>query len=66
MEYLLLNLLKDQNVIGYSTGKLLAIENNKIHIEMVDILHGTLLIDIKSFYSKYDNRINTKSGWFDN
>ena len=33
---------------------------------MVDMLNGTPLIDIKLFFSKFDNRINTKSGWLDN
>jgi len=54
------------NAIGLSTVKLLGIENNVIHIEMVDMLDGTPLIDIKPFYSKFDNRTNTTSGWLDN
>lgn len=57
---------KRPNAIGLSTVKLLGIENNLIHIEMVDMLNGTPLIDIKPFFSKFDNRKNTKSGWLDN
>jgi len=57
---------KRPNAIGLSTVKLLGIQNNVIHIEMVDMLNGTPLIDIKPFYSKFDNRTNTKSGWLDN
>lgn len=57
---------KRPNAIGYSTVKLLGVENNVIHIEMVDMLNGTPLIDIKPFFSKFDNRTNTKSGWLDN
>lgn len=57
---------KRPNAIGLSTVKLLGIENNVIHIEMVDMLNGTPLIDIKPFFSKFDNRTNTKSGWLDN
>lgn len=56
---------KRPNAIGLSTVKLIGIENNVIHIEMVDILNKTPLIDIKPFYSKFDNRTNTKSGWLD-
>lgn len=56
---------KRPNAMGHSTVKLLGIENNFIHIEMVDMLNGTPLIDIKPFYSKFDNRKNTKSGWLD-
>ena len=57
---------KRPNAIGLSTVKLLGIENNVIHIEMVDMLNGTPLIDIKPFFSKFDNRTNTKSGWLEN
>ena len=57
---------KRPNAIGFSTVKLLGIENNIIHIEMVDMLNETPLIDIKPFFSKFDNRANTKSGWLDN
>jgi len=57
---------KRPNAIGFSTVKLLGIENNIIHIEMVDMLNKTPLIDIKPFFSKFDNRTNTKSGWLDN
>lgn len=57
---------KRPNTIGCSTVKLIGIENNIIHIEMVDMLNGTPLIDIKPFFSKFDNRTNTKSGWLEN
>ncbi|MFA5300115.1 MAG: tRNA (N6-threonylcarbamoyladenosine(37)-N6)-methyltransferase TrmO [Lutibacter sp.] len=57
---------KRPNAIGLSTVKLLGIENNVIHIEMLDMLNGTPLIDIKPFFSKFDNRTNTKSGWLNN
>lgn len=57
---------KRPNAIGLSTVKLLEIEKNVIHIEMLDMLNGTPLIDIKPFFSKFDNRTNTKSGWLDN
>ncbi len=57
---------KRPNRMGFSTVKLLGITNNIIHIEMVDMLNGTPLIDIKPFFSKFDNRTNTKSGWLEN
>ena len=57
---------KRPNAIGLSTVKLLKIDNNVIHIEMVDMLNESPLIDIKPFFSKFDNRTNTKSGWLDN
>lgn len=56
---------KRPNAIGISTVKLVHIEKNILHIEMVDILNNTPLIDIKPFFSKFDNRIDTKSGWLE-
>ncbi len=57
---------KRPNAIGLSTVKILEIKHNVIHVEMVDMLNETPLIDIKPFFSKFDNRANTKSGWLDN
>ena len=56
---------KRPNAIGLSTVKLINIEKNIIHIEMVDMLDGTPLIDIKPFFTKYDNRYNAKEGWLE-
>ncbi len=54
---------KRPNAIGMSTVKLLSVEKNILHIEQVDMLDGTPLIDIKPFYPRYDNRENVKIGW---
>jgi len=56
---------KRPNAIGISTVKLKSVENNIIHIEQVDMLDGTPLIDIKPFYPRYDNRENAKVGWLE-
>lgn len=56
---------KRPNAIGISTVKLIDIKKNILHIEEVDILDGTPLIDIKPFYPKYDNRENVKIGWLE-
>jgi tRNA-Thr(GGU) m(6)t(6)A37 methyltransferase TsaA len=56
---------KRPNAIGTSTVKLISIEKNIVNIEMVDMLNGTPLLDIKPFFPKYDNRIDAKAGWFD-
>jgi tRNA (adenine37-N6)-methyltransferase len=56
---------KRPNAIGLSTVKLLGIEGNIIHIEQVDMLDGTPLIDIKPFYPRYDNRENVSIGWLE-
>lgn len=54
---------KRPNALGISTVKLISIEGNIIHIEQVDMLDGTPLIDIKPFYPMYDNRENVRIGW---
>jgi tRNA-Thr(GGU) m(6)t(6)A37 methyltransferase TsaA len=56
---------KRPNAIGLSTVKLIGVEGNIIHIEQVDMLDGTPLIDIKPFYPRYDNRENVKIGWLE-
>lgn len=53
------------NAIGMSTVKILGINGNILHVEDVDILNGTPLIDIKPFFSKFDNRLEAASGWLD-
>jgi tRNA (Thr-GGU) A37 N-methylase len=52
-------------VIVLSKVKLSGIENNFIHLEVVDMLNTTPLIDIKPFFAKFDNRTNTKFGLLD-
>jgi tRNA-Thr(GGU) m(6)t(6)A37 methyltransferase TsaA len=54
------------NKIGMSIVRLTAIEDNVLHIEDVDILDGTSLLDIKPFIQRFDSRKNVKSGWQDN
>lgn len=56
---------KRPNPIGLSTVRLLSIEKNIVHIEMVDMLDGTPLLDIKPFFGKYDNRLDAVSGWLE-
>ena len=56
---------KRPNAIGTSTVKLVSVEKNIIHIEQVDMLDGTPLIDIKPFFPKYDNRIGACAGWLE-
>jgi tRNA (adenine37-N6)-methyltransferase len=56
---------KRPNAIGISTVILTGIEGNIIHIEQVDMLDGTPLIDIKPFYPRYDNRENVVMGWLE-
>jgi tRNA (adenine37-N6)-methyltransferase len=47
---------KRPNAIGTSTVRLTGIEGTVLHLEQVDMLDGTPLLDIKPFYPRYDNR----------
>lgn len=53
------------NPIGLSVVELLGVEGHILHIEGVDILDGTPLLDIKPYTEKFDLRAVTKSGWQD-
>ena len=52
------------NKIGLSTVRLTGIEKNTLHIQDVDILDGTPIIDIKPYVPKFDCKETTKIGWF--
>ncbi|MBM7854890.1 tRNA-Thr(GGU) m(6)t(6)A37 methyltransferase TsaA [Desulfohalotomaculum tongense] len=51
------------NSIGISVVKILKVEGNIIHIEDVDILDGTPLLDIKPCVPEFDFRKVEKTGW---
>ncbi|MFZ3104022.1 MAG: tRNA (N6-threonylcarbamoyladenosine(37)-N6)-methyltransferase TrmO [Smithella sp.] len=53
------------NPIGLSVVELLGIEGNILHLDGVDILDGTPLLDIKPYTAKFDLRNVTKNGWQD-
>jgi len=54
------------NAIGISTVLLLKVENNILHIQDIDILDGTPLLDIKPFFPQFDNRNAERVGWLTN
>ncbi|MEA3316736.1 MAG: tRNA (N6-threonylcarbamoyladenosine(37)-N6)-methyltransferase TrmO [Bacteroidota bacterium] len=56
---------KRPNPIGFSVVKLNKVEDNILHIENVDILNETPLIDIKPFISDVDCVKADKMGWLD-
>ena len=53
------------NPIGISIVRLMEKQDNVLHIEDVDILDGTPLIDIKPYTAKFDLMENIRSGWQD-
>ena len=53
------------NPIGISIVRLIGIEGNIIHIQDVDIVDGTPLLDIKPYVPEFDIREGGKKGWLE-
>lgn len=53
------------NPIGLSVVRLTSVEDNVLHIENVDILDGTPLLDIKPYAPPFDAAENLKLGWLE-
>ena len=51
------------NPIGLSVVKLLGIEGRTLHIEEVDIVDGTPLLDIKPYVPEFDVKRAKRIGW---
>ena len=56
---------KRPNPIGLSVVKLTGIEENSLHIENVDILDGTPLLDIKPYVPEFDHFKVERVGWLE-
>jgi tRNA-Thr(GGU) m(6)t(6)A37 methyltransferase TsaA len=53
------------NPIGLSLVRLVAIEGAVVHIEEVDLLDSTPLLDIKPYVPPFDDRAGARYGWFE-
>jgi tRNA-Thr(GGU) m(6)t(6)A37 methyltransferase TsaA len=53
------------NGIGLSIVRLLRRENNILHLDGIDILDGTPLLDIKPYTERFDNIKTISNGWQD-
>ena len=53
------------NPIGLSVVKLLCIKDNVLHIENVDILDQTPLLDIKPYVPAFDEQSGARTGWLE-
>jgi tRNA-Thr(GGU) m(6)t(6)A37 methyltransferase TsaA len=53
------------NAIGVSIVRLTKIEQNLLHIQDVDIIDGTPLLDIKPFVPEFDQREAERIGWLE-
>jgi tRNA-Thr(GGU) m(6)t(6)A37 methyltransferase TsaA len=51
------------NPVGVSVVRLTKLEKNVLHIQDVDIIDGTPLLDIKPFVPQFDQREAEKIGW---
>jgi len=53
------------NKLGMSLVRLTKIDGNVLHVNDIDILNGTPLIDIKPYIERFDSREDGQSGWQD-
>jgi len=53
------------NPIGISIVRLMGIEGNVLHIQDVDIIDGTPLLDIKPYVPEFDIRKAERTGWLE-
>jgi len=53
------------NAIGLSIVELVKVEGNVLHLDRVDVLDGTPLLDIKPYSAKFDCIRETRNGWQD-
>ncbi|HTY22026.1 MAG TPA: tRNA (N6-threonylcarbamoyladenosine(37)-N6)-methyltransferase TrmO [Desulfomonilaceae bacterium] len=51
------------NPIGFSVVRLTGVRGNTLHIEDVDMVDGTPLLDIKPFIPEFDNHHPERLGW---
>jgi tRNA-Thr(GGU) m(6)t(6)A37 methyltransferase TsaA len=54
---------KRPNAVGISVVRLLRVEGCSLHIEDVDVLEGTPLLDIKPYVPEFDVRTVERIGW---
>ena len=56
---------KRPNPIGVSIVLLDKIESGILHVQNVDILNGTPLLDIKPYVPEFDHQVDVRTGWLD-
>jgi len=53
------------NPIGISAVRLVRVEENTLHVQDMDIVDGTPLLDIKPYVPEFDIREVEKTGWLE-
>ncbi|MBD3241312.1 MAG: tRNA (N6-threonylcarbamoyladenosine(37)-N6)-methyltransferase TrmO [Chitinivibrionales bacterium] len=56
---------KRPNPIGLSVVKLRSIDGGVLHVQDVDVLDGTPLLDIKPYVPEFDSREEVRTGWLE-
>jgi len=56
---------KRPNPLGLSIVKLTGVEGNILHIENVDMLNGTPVVDIKPYVPDFDRHDADRVGWYE-
>jgi tRNA-Thr(GGU) m(6)t(6)A37 methyltransferase TsaA len=51
------------NPPGLSVVRLLAMEGRVLHVEEVDVVDGTPLLDVKPYVPAFDHRPGARTGW---
>ena len=53
------------NPVGMSIVRLLSVKENILHVQNVDIVDGTPLLDIKPYVPEFDNAEGIRIGWLE-
>jgi tRNA-Thr(GGU) m(6)t(6)A37 methyltransferase TsaA len=56
---------KRPNPIGLSVVKLMSVEGNLLHVENIDVIDGTPLLDIKPYVPEFDVNEDVRVGWLE-
>jgi tRNA-Thr(GGU) m(6)t(6)A37 methyltransferase TsaA len=54
------------NPIGLSVVRLVGVEGTRLHIQDLDMVDGTPLLDIKPYVPAFDDRAPARVGWYSN
>ncbi|MBN1659816.1 MAG: tRNA (N6-threonylcarbamoyladenosine(37)-N6)-methyltransferase TrmO [Anaerolineae bacterium] len=53
------------NPIGLSVVRLLSVEGSTLHVEGIDVLDGTPLLDVKPYVPEFDHPLVERLGWLE-
>lgn len=56
---------KRPNSIGLSTVRLVKVDPGALHVESIDVLDGTPLLDVKPYVPRFDDQCSVRIGWLE-